>query len=232
MARARRSRTRSSSRSSRRRSKACPTSAASRRTSSRAGAARRRSSADVVQKFVGRGRASARSSQGRPDDLQRQRAADAHRSRSREGDDARRAGARGVRNPAEHVRRAVRERLQPLRPRVPGAAAVGAALPRVSRGHPQRLRAREVGRAGAADRARQHPRGEGPGDGRALQRVHVGEDPRQRGAGLQLGRRDRGDGRGGARSAAARATRSPGRAPRTRKRSAAARPTASTCSAC
>ena len=112
--------------------------------------------------------------------------------------------ARGVRYPAEHVRRAVRERLQPLRPRVPGAAAVGAALPRVSRGHPQRLRAREVGRARAADRAREHPRSDGSGNRRALQRVHVREDHGQRAPGLQLRRCDRGDGRSRERSAAAR----------------------------
>ena len=139
---------------------------------------------------------------------------------------------RGVRYAAEHVRRAVRERLQSFRSRVPGAAAVRAALPRVSRGHPQRVCAREVGRARAADGDREHPRSDRSGNRRALQRVHGGEDHGQRRAGLQLRRCDRGDGRSRRGSAAARATRSRGPARRTRRRSAAARPTASICSAC
>ena len=70
-------------------------------------------------------------------------------------------------------------------------------------GHPQRLRAREVGRARAADGARHDSRSEGPGDRRALQRLQFGEDPRRRCAGLQLGRRDQGDGRSGGPGAAA-----------------------------
>ena len=58
---------------------------------------------------VRRGGFAASGAGGRHDDVQRQRAADAHRSGSREGDDARRAGDRGVRYLAEHVRRDVRE---------------------------------------------------------------------------------------------------------------------------
>ena len=57
----------------------------------------------------------------------------------------------------------------------------------------------------------------------ALQRLPRGEDQRQPGAGIQLGRRDRRDGGDGEGGAAARATRSRGRASRSRRRNPAAR---------
>ncbi len=68
-------------------------------------------------------------------------AADARRGRSREGRRAGRAGQRPLRRAAKHDGRALRQRLQQVRPHLPGADPGGRRVPRAARGSRQRLRA-------------------------------------------------------------------------------------------
>ena len=92
-------------------------------------------------------------------ELRSQRAADQRRRESRQGEGARHRAHRRVRDAAGLSRLDLRQRLQPLRPHVPGDRAGGLSVPREAGGHPaaedaQRSRrdgAARLGRAGLAE---------------------------------------------------------------------------------
>ena len=98
------------------------------------------------------------------------RAATASRSRSREGAGARRPGQRRVRGAAEHDERALRQRLQRLRPHVPRADASRGAVPQRSERSRRGLRPLADQRPDdSAQGADAGQRGRRPGAARALQ---------------------------------------------------------------
>ncbi len=124
-------------------------------------------------------------------ELPGQRAPGARRRRPRQGDGARRAAQRALRHDAGVSRLAVRQRLQSFRPHVSGQRASRHAVPPRARGHPPAQGAELAGRHGAARLVRV-ARAVGRSRPRhALQRLSVGRDQRQPGAGL-LVRRSRG----------------------------------------
>ena len=90
------------------------------------------------------------------------------------------------------------------------------------RRHPRRVRAHRQRRDDPAHDAGDHPRGHGPRGHRALQRVPLGQGPRRPRARLQLGPGARRHGGGGRARRCPTATRSPGPAPRSRRRPPAA----------
>ena len=139
----------------------------------------------------------------------------------REGEAARREHRRRERHAAEHVRRALRERLQSQRPRVSRADAVGRRVPRASGGSARRVRALGRRHDGAAHGGRDGGGDHRAGRHRALQPVSVRAPVRRAGAGLQLGAGARGDGGGRGARTCRTATRSRGRGSRSRRRPAA-----------
>ena len=130
------------SRSTRRRSAAWAPPAASRSTCrSRGDADPQRARRRSLQRFHRRAAASIRSSPASTRSIRADRAAAPRRGRSREGARARRAGQRRVRRAAEHDGRALRQRLQQVRPHLPRADAGRGAVSRAARRPRQRLRA-------------------------------------------------------------------------------------------
>jgi multidrug efflux pump subunit AcrB len=126
-------------------------------------------------------------------------AADARRGEPRAGDLAGRSRDRRLRRAAEHVRRAVRERLQHGRPRLPRPGAVRGPVPRQPGPDRQHVRAfADHGRDGPDPGAHHHEHVGGPRAGGPLQRLPRGEGARIRQARRVLGTGDRcgGAGRG------------------------------------
>src|SRR6185369_3584078 len=132
------------------------------------------------------------------------RAAAQGRGRPREGAVARRAGPGHLRCPAEHHGGAVRERLQQVRPYLPGADPGRCAVPLAAPGPRRGVRAlRDDARDDPAQVADPDLERGRPGAARALQRLPRGARARQRQARRLLGRGDP-RGRGGRRARAAR----------------------------
>ena len=119
----------------------------------------------------------------------RRRAAALRRHRPREGQDAGRAAERRLRHAAGEPRLGLRQRLQQVRPDLPGARAGRADVPRRRRGHPpaggpQPRRARWCRSARSSTVERRF----GPQIDHPLQPVPDGVDHRRGGPGRQLGR--------------------------------------------
>ena len=95
--------------------------------------------------------------------------------------------AQHLRDAAVQSRHGLRERLQRLRPRLPGACAGGAALPPRCGGYPAPARTLVYRRARAAWHAGRHSGNDGPDLRAALQHVSLGAAAGQRGARRLIG---------------------------------------------
>ena len=185
---------------------------------------------EVTQDFMKKARARSELT-GPFDDVSRQHAAVARQRRSRQGDAARRADPGRLQRDPGAVRLAHRKPVQPVQPRMVGHRPVGRAVPAESGGPDAAVHALESEPDGAVVGAGHHAMGLGPGSAAAFQRLSRRQDQRQRGAGLQFGRRDRGDGERWRRKCCRRAIPSRGRASRSRKRSRVEPPRSRSCSA-
>ena len=116
------------------------------------------------------------------------------RHRSREGQTDGSAAWRRVRHDAGQSGFGLRQRLQSLRPRVPGPRAGPARLSRRGRRHSQARGPQPRGKDGPARHAGHGPQNLRPADHQPLQHVSLGIDQRRTGARLQHGRSAEPDG--------------------------------------
>ena len=137
-------------------------------------------------------------------ELPGQRAADRRRRRSRAREELRRLAHRRVRDAAGLPRLALRQRLQPVRPHLPGQRAGGGRVPLAAGADPPAADTQRPRRDGAAWFAHDRDTQLRAGSGDALQRLSRGGDQRWSGAGLQLGSGAGGDCRRARHAASAR----------------------------
>ena len=164
--------------------------------------------------------------------LRRRHAAALPRSRPQQGADAGRADRRRVHRAAGHARRAVRQRLQPVRPHLAGQHPGRPGLPQDGRRHLQGPRAQRPGRDGADPLARLGAPGARAGGADPLQPVPERHHQRVAGAGLQHGRGARRDGAALGEHAAGRLRLRMDRHRRCRRRRPPARPPSCSASPC
>src|SRR5882672_8980516 len=136
--------------------------------------------------------------------LANDRAAVSRRSGYRQGTNTRRPGHRCLFGAADLPRRALCERLQPLRPDMAGVDAGRAAISRAARGHQSVPRARPRWRHDPVEHVGGRPRGVWTGGRLSVQPVPGGAAHRHKRAGIQLRAGRGGDRASRARDAAAR----------------------------
>ena len=100
--------------------------------------------------------------------------------RPRQGAHAERADPQHLRDAVDQSRHGLRQRLQRVRPRLPGARAGRPGIPARARRHPEAEGALGDRRAGAARHAGRDPRRDRPDAGAALQHVRLGAAAGQR----------------------------------------------------